>query len=42
MQVRVASAVHLAHGARTKWGDDFVRADAKTRAEDGLRQRVVD
>ena len=33
MEVRVASAINLAHGARTERGDDLVRADAKTRRE---------
>ena len=34
IQLRVAGAVHLAHGARTKWGDDFVGTYSKTRGED--------
>jgi hypothetical protein len=41
MQVRVAGAVHLAHRARTKRADDFVRTDAKTRVEERVRQHLV-
>ena len=31
IQLRVARAIHLAHGARTKRGDDFVGTYSKTR-----------
>ena len=41
IQLRVARAIHLAHGARTKRGDDFVGTHSKTRGEDCVRQRAV-
>ena len=41
IQFGVARAVHLAHRARAERSHDFVGTDAKTRAEDGVRRRVV-
>ena len=41
IQLRVARAVHLAHGARTEGGDDVVGTDPKTGREDVVRRRVV-
>ena len=33
VQLRIAGAVHLAHAACVKQADDFIRADARTRAQ---------
>ena len=37
IQLRVARAVHLAHGARSKRGDDFVGTDSLSGGEHGVR-----
>jgi hypothetical protein len=41
IQLRIATPVHLAHGARTDQGGDFVRAYATTRGEGGIRRLGV-
>ena len=41
IELRVASAVDLAHRPRTKRGDDFVGTYPKTSGEERVRRRVV-
>ena len=41
IQLRVARAEHLTHGARTKRCDDFVGTHSKTSGEDCVGRRVV-